>query len=132
MRFHGWLQGAQLEHRYREADVFVLPSWTEGLPNAMIEAMAAKLAVVVTAVGNIPDVIEDGVTGLLVPPRDVAVLTRALARMIDEPALRNSLAQAGHNGARATFSVEPAVERLVSEIQDAMVSNKSTINNGKF
>ena len=132
IQFHGWLHGAKLEQRYREADVFVLPSWAEGLPNAMIEAMAAKLAVLVTAIGNIPDVIEDGVTGLLVPPRDVKVLTQALARMIDEPALRESLAQAGHDKARAEFSVEPAVERLISGIQDAMVPTGPTIGKRKF
>ena len=132
VRFHGWLHGAQLEQRYRDADVFVLPSWAEGLPNAMIEAMAARLAVVVSAVGNIPDVIEDGVTGLLVPARDVAFLARALVRMIDEPALRISLARAGQYKARAEFSVEPAVERLISGIQDAMISNDVTLNKRKF
>lgn len=123
VRFHGWLHGLELEQRYREADVFVLPSWAEGLPNAMIEAMAAKLAVVVTTVGNIPDVIEHGVTGFLVLPRDIAGLTQALFRMIDEPALRRSLALAGHDKARAMFSVEPAVERLITVIQDAMISS---------
>lgn len=132
VRFHGWLHGAQLEQRYREADVFVLPSWAEGLPNAMIEAMAARLAVVVSAVGNIPDVIEDGVTGLLVPSQDVALLTQALARMIDEPTLRISLARAGQDRARAEFSVEPAVDRLISAIQDATASNRPIINKRKF
>lgn len=131
VRFHGWLHGAQLEQRYREADVFVLPSWVEGLPNAMIEAMAAKLAVVVSAVGNIPDVIDNGVTGLLVPPRDVAVLRQALTRMIDEPALRTSLARVGQDKARAEFSVEPAVERLIGGIQGALISYKPTINERK-
>src|SRR6185503_4308052 len=55
VRFDGWLTGSAVEEALMESDVLVLPSWAEGLPNAMIEAMAAKLAVVVSAVGNVPD-----------------------------------------------------------------------------
>lgn len=120
VRFHGWLQGELLEQRYREADVFVLPSFAEGLPNSMIEAMATKLAVVVTAVGNIPDVIDHGVTGLFVPPSDVPELTRALEKLIDNPILLRTIAQAGQEKARTDFSVEPAVERIISAIQNAV------------
>lgn len=121
VRFHGWLRGEQLEQRYRDADVFVLPSFAEGLPNSMIEAMAAKLPVVVTKVGNIPGVIEHGVTGWLVSPKDVPELTRALTKMIDEPMLRGKMAEAGQAKARADFSVEPAVERLMAAIQDVEI-----------
>ncbi len=67
VHFSGWLDGQALEDALSEADVFVLPSWVEGLPNSMIEAMAARLAVVVSSVGNIPDVVDDGREALLVP-----------------------------------------------------------------
>ena len=114
--FHGWLQGVALERVFKEADVLVLPSWAEGLPNAMVEGMAVGLAVVVTAVGNIPDVVTDGISGLLIPPRDAGALEKALARVIDDSALRIRLATAGHAIAAEQFGVEPGVTRLVSAV----------------
>lgn len=115
IHFSGWLGGDDLIQAFREADIFVLPSWAEGLPNAMIEAMAARLAVVVTSVGNITDVIKDGVNGLLVTPQDVAQLQTALSRVIDDRALRVRLAYCAHDLAASNYGVEPAVERI-SEI----------------
>jgi glycosyltransferase involved in cell wall biosynthesis len=116
--FHGWLHGEPLLQRYRDADVFVLPSFAEGLPNSMIEAMAAKLPVVVSAVGNIPDVIKNGVTGLLVEPNNVSELTKALSIVLENRSKMSALAMAGQEKARAEFAVEPAVERLMKVIQD--------------
>ena len=120
VKFHGWLQGAALEQVFKEANVLVLPSWAEGLPNAMIEAMAAKLAIVATTAGNIPDVITDGISGLLVPPCDPDALTRALAKIIDDPFLRNEIALAGNSIATTQFAVEPAVGRLLSAIDESL------------
>jgi glycosyltransferase involved in cell wall biosynthesis len=117
----GWLEGADLRAEYAAADVFVLPSWYEGLPNAMVEAMAAKLAIVVSAVGNIPDVIDAGTNGLLVVPRDASALTRALARVIDDAALREALAAAAFVTAEQCFSVEPAVRRIQESVQRALM-----------
>jgi glycosyltransferase involved in cell wall biosynthesis len=73
------------------ADALVLPSWAEGTPNVVLEALAAGRPVVATHVGGIPDVIEHGVTGLLVPPRDAPALATAMAEALgrawDEAAL---------------------------------------------
>ena len=110
--FHGWLSPDQVRRRLAEADVFVLPSWGEGLPNAMIEAMAAGVAVVVTSVGNIPDVVEHGVHGLVVPPRDPRELTRSLALLFADRALLDRLAENGRTLADAEFSVPNAVAHL--------------------
>lgn len=79
----------------RAADAFVLPSSTEGLPVSLLEAMAAGLPVVASAVGGIPDALGDPPAGLLVPPSRVPPLAEALARIAGEPALREAL------GARA-------------------------------
>jgi glycosyltransferase involved in cell wall biosynthesis len=125
VRFTGWMQPEELVEAYRDADVFVLPSWLEGLPNAMIEAMAARLAVVVSIVGEVPTVIRDGVNGLLVSPRDPAQLTRALARVIEDDALRGRLADAGHEMAVESFGVEPAVDRLVEIIRATTMNGSS-------
>jgi glycosyltransferase involved in cell wall biosynthesis len=119
VRFHGWLEPAAVRDALRQADVFVLPSWAEGLPNAMIEAMAAGLAVIVSRVGSIPDVVVDGESGLLVNPRDVDSLRQALVRIADDRPLRERLAKAAHRLAVREFSVETAVDRLVAQIDGA-------------
>lgn len=120
VELRGWLRGPELVAEYAAADVFVLPSWAEGLPNSMVEAMAAQLAVVVAAVGNIPDVLSDGRSALLVPPRDAASLQSALERIIVDRPLRERIAAGGHAIAVEKFGVEPAVDALVSAIEDAI------------
>jgi glycosyltransferase involved in cell wall biosynthesis len=117
IQFLGWQRGSAVEECLRDADVLVLPSWAEGLPNAMIEAMAAGLAVVVTHVGSVPDVVADGEEALVVPPRDVTALTGAIGRVIDEPALRARLGAAAHALAAERFNVEAAVDLMVGEFQ---------------
>lgn len=73
------------------AEVFALPSYDEGLPMALLEAMAAGLVSLTTPVGGIPEAVTDGVDGLLVPPGDVPALTGALTRLVEDPALRQRL-----------------------------------------
>lgn len=75
------------------ADVFALPSVDEGLPIALLEALAAGVPAVCTPVGGIPAVLEDGVSALLVPVHDVEALAGAIARLVEQPALRESLAR---------------------------------------
>lgn len=116
-RFNGWLSGKSLTAALAAADVFVLPSWAEGLPNAMIEAMAARLAVVVSSVGGVPDVVAHGEHALLVPPRDSAALAAALTRIVEDSVLRHRLAEAGHRLAAERFNVERAVDQMVGEFQ---------------
>ena len=120
VHFRGWLRGDALRAALAETDVLVLPSWAEGLPNAMIEAMAARLAIVVTAVGSIPDVVTDGRDALLVPPRDVLALERALSRVIDDRDLRQRLGDAALALAEAQFGVEPAIDKIITAIGQAI------------
>jgi glycosyltransferase involved in cell wall biosynthesis len=122
--FSGWLRGDDLLSALASADVLVLPSWAEGLPNAMIEAMAARLAVVVTNVGGIPDVAVDGEHALLIPPRDVRALQAALARVIDDVPLRHSLADSGFALAATRFGAERAADQIVGELR-AVVTRSS-------
>ena len=86
------------------ADVLALPSWTEGLPMAVLEAMAAGVPVVASAVGSLPQVLGEG-AGLLVPPGDTAALRAALARLAD-PGLRASLAAAARARVEARYGAE--------------------------
>lgn len=76
------------------ADVLVLPSWAEGTPNVILEALAAGRPIVATHVGGIPDVVRPGQTGLLVPPRDVPALTTALQNALDRPWNEEEIVQA--------------------------------------
>jgi len=103
----------------RMADVSVLPSWSEGLPNAVLEAMASGVAVVATRVGGVPELIEDGVTGLLVQPHDVAGLGAALTAVLSNPELAERLGWAARVRARDRFSFNRVVgetEALYQEV----------------
>lgn len=120
VRFRGALNEDALRSVLSECNILALPSWAEGLPNAMVEAMAAGLAVVVTAVGSIPDVVTNEQDALVVPPRDIAALENALRRVIGDPALRTSLGAAACARAQAQFAVEPAVEKILEALARAM------------
>lgn len=87
------------------ADIFAMPSRWEGLPLALLEAMFSGTAIVATAVGGVPEAIEDGTQGLLISPNDSHQLTNALRRLGRDPALRASLGQAARQRAEQDFSI---------------------------
>jgi len=95
-------------------DVFVLPSLWEGMPNVLLEAMAAGLPIVSTAVGGTPEVIVEGVTGLLVPPGEPTALATALRSLIENPALRLQFGQAGRARAEQEFSLAHNVAQITA------------------
>ena len=102
--FHGDVDN--VEEYLREADIFAFPSRHEGLPNALLEAMACGLPVVATSIGGIVDVIRDGENGILVKPDDVAGFYLALKRLIDSPETRRSLGTAARDTAEKDYSME--------------------------
>src|SRR5208282_1130214 len=93
-------------------DIAVLPSRAEGLPNAVLEYMAAGLPTVVSGVGGNAELVEDGVTGLLVPPEDSPALSAALLKLLHDPGLARQMVQRGHEFTIQNFSFE----RLVREV----------------
>jgi glycosyltransferase involved in cell wall biosynthesis len=93
------------------ADVYAMPSLSEGLPIALLEAMFAEKAIVASYVGGIPEVIEAGVSGELVPPSDPDALATALAGLLGDDERRRRLGAAAAERARAGYSVEAMVER---------------------
>jgi glycosyltransferase involved in cell wall biosynthesis len=88
----------------RTADVFVLSSRWEGLPLAIIEAMMSGLPVVGTRVGGVAEVMVDGETGLLVPPKDPEALASALNRLLEDAGLRRQMGEAGRRRALDRFT----------------------------
>jgi glycosyltransferase involved in cell wall biosynthesis len=97
---------------YHAADVYVLPSHTEGLPLSILEAMAAGLPVVSTRVGAIPGVIEEGVNGFLVSPGDVVGLASAIEALIKDGALRARMGRDNRLKIREEYSLAKHVERF--------------------
>jgi glycosyltransferase involved in cell wall biosynthesis len=95
-------------------DIAVLPSKAEGLPNAVLEYMAAGLPTIASRVGGTAELVEDGVTGLLVPPEDSKALSGALLRLLRDPALSRRIAASGQHRASENFSFE----RLIREVDE--------------
>jgi glycosyltransferase involved in cell wall biosynthesis len=102
-------------------DIAAVPSHEEPLGNATLEAMAAGRPVVGSRVGGIPEMIVDGQTGFLIPPRDAAALAAALRRLIEDKALRESYGRAGRDRAATTFSV-PAHAAQVQRVYDEVLA----------
>jgi glycosyltransferase involved in cell wall biosynthesis len=95
-------------------DVFVMSSVTEGLGTSILDAMACGKPVVGTSAGGIPESVVDGVTGLLVPPKDDAALGRAIIRLLKDPALRSRLGDAGKQRVAESFGVERMVRETLA------------------
>jgi glycosyltransferase involved in cell wall biosynthesis len=104
-------------------DIFVLPSYSEGVSLALLEAMAAGLPVIATAVGGLPEVVTDGQTGLLIPPRDAAALDGALTRLLSDPSLAKQLGENARRYVRKHFSLE-RLGREINEIYEELVAKK--------
>jgi glycosyltransferase involved in cell wall biosynthesis len=107
----GWLDEEAKDSLLRRAQVFVMPSLSEGLPMALMEAMAYGLAIVATEVGGIPEAIESGSEGLLVPPGDPEALAEAIRRLGADAELRDRLGAAARDRAERLDDVA-VVERL--------------------
>jgi glycosyltransferase involved in cell wall biosynthesis len=96
-----WVPPAERDRLLAGADAFALPSYAEGLPMALLEAMAWGLPVICTPVGSVPEHVHDGVEGILVQPGDIAQLARAIELIVGDDGLR------GRMGARARATAEP-------------------------
>lgn len=115
----GWVTGDQKDSLLREAAVYVLPSYNEGLPMGILEAMSMGLPVVSTPVGGIPDAIASESDGILVDAGDVAALALALKRLLHNPNLRQELGDAAREKIIQRFSAKtviPQLEKLYKEL----------------
>lgn len=110
--FEGWLNQDQVQDRLRRADIFALASFAEGVPVVLMEAMAMEIPCVSTWVNGIPELIRDRVDGLLVPPSDATELANAIDRLIEDQALRESIAKAGRQRVIEKYDLSKNVPRL--------------------
>ena len=110
-------------------DLFVLSSVTEGLGTSLLDAMAAERPVVATRAGGIPEVVADGETGLLVPPRDGVALAAAILEMLRDPARRQRCGAAGLARVRERFTVDRMVDQTL-DVYDALVGTSRAAGSG--
>ncbi|MFP6664231.1 MAG: glycosyltransferase [Deltaproteobacteria bacterium] len=103
-----------------EWDIYLLSSIIEGMPNALLEAMAAGMPVVTTDAGGCAEIVEDGVSGLLVAKADATVLADALERICRDPALAARLATAGAIRVRKYYSLEAMISAMDNAYRDAL------------
>ena len=100
------------------SDILCHPSLAEGLPNAIVEAMASGVPVVASNVGGIPDVVSHEETGLLVPPHDIKAIAGSINRLLDAPDLGARLAANGRRVARERFDLQRNLELLVARLEE--------------
>lgn len=123
--FVGTVRGDMKARLLQEASVFVLPSYQEALPMAVLEAMAAGLAIVATPVGGIPEVVRDGHNGFLVTPGDVEDLAEKLALLASDGRMRESMGQRSREIAERELDVRPYTVRLVALYESLTASGQA-------
>lgn len=112
--FEGAVNQDRIREFYAQADIFSLPSFAEGLPVVLMEAMAMELPCVTTYIAGIPEMIRDGVDGLLVPASDLEALVAALARLMDDEKLRRKLGKNGRKRIVEHYNLAHNVDRLAA------------------
>jgi glycosyltransferase involved in cell wall biosynthesis len=105
------------------ADLFVLPSLSEGSPNVLLESMAAKVPIVATNVGGVPEHVSNGETAILVPPADSASLAAAMTELLSDRSRAALLASAAFDKARLMFSSAKYDERILN-VYSRLIGNQ--------
>lgn len=123
IKFLGWR--SDVAQVYSDLDVFVQPSLNEGTPVSLIEAMAAGTPVVATRVGGVPDVVDDGCSGLLVPARDPSALAQAIVRLWRDPALRQRMGDDARRRVQPGYDISDLVARLQA-LYLQLLTNRTT------
>jgi colanic acid/amylovoran biosynthesis glycosyltransferase len=116
--FEGAVNQDRILSFYRTADAFCLPSFAEGLPVVLMEAMALQIPCVSTSITGIPELIRDGIDGLLVPASDLKSLVEALARLMDEAELRRRLGESGRSRVLKHFDLACNAKTLAAIFSD--------------
>jgi glycosyltransferase involved in cell wall biosynthesis len=113
VRFLGFVEHQEMPRKYQQADLFVLPSRRESFGLVLAEAMACGLPVVTTTAGAIPEVVEDGVTGVLVPPDDPEALANAVVSLLSDRPRMQAMQAAGAKRVRERFTWDQVAQRVM-------------------
>lgn len=124
VKFVGAVDEAELKRHYLASDIFCLPSRYESLGLVLLEAMSMGRPVVASRVGGIPEVVDEGVTGLLFEADDVADLAGALRRLIADPALRRAMGTAARRRYEETFSLGVVIRSLLAHYAETIAEHR--------
>lgn len=122
IHFTGWLTPAEMAKWYRTADILVVPSWYEPFGMVVLEGMINGLAVAASAVGGPAEILSDGRTGLLFPPRDPHALAQSILQLTSDSKLRTRIAVAGAAAVRKTWLWPQIVEKMRSVYEEAIAA----------
>lgn len=112
IQIKGWISGDQKDEVFQASDVLILPSYNEGLPMSILEAMAIALPIISTPVGGIPEAVEDGVNGFLIQPGDYKALAEKIDTLANDKQLREQMGQNGYKMAKEKFDIEVVTKQL--------------------
>jgi glycosyltransferase involved in cell wall biosynthesis len=124
IEFAGRRSRAEVVALLEQSDVFVLPSFAEGVPVVLMEALAAGVPVVATRIAGVPELVEHGANGLLAPPGDSSTLARHIGTLLNDPDLRDRLGRRGRSTVQEHFDVEREAARLL-DIMTSTISSTS-------
>jgi glycosyltransferase involved in cell wall biosynthesis len=117
-------QMALISDSFRRATVFVLPTFADAFPNVIREAMAARLPVVASKIGSIPEMVTEGITGFLVPTREVDTLAQALLRLLKDTTLCQRMGQVGYEVYREKFRWDSVTDIILKTINELAAERK--------
>jgi colanic acid/amylovoran biosynthesis glycosyltransferase len=127
VRFLGYQSQQQVRALLKQADVFVMSSFAEGLPVVLMEAMAAGVPVVATRIAGIPELVSDEESGLIVLPGDANAITKAVGRLLEDPDLRNRLAAAGRAKVEREFNINVESRWLAKILSCSLIGAEAEI-----
>ena len=114
----GWVGGTQKQQYLEECDIFILPSYFEGQPVSVLEAMANACGIVTTKTGSIPDMIIEGETGLFAIPKDTKTLEESLSKLLAEPELCRTLGENARRKVETEFSIDNNIKKLLAVYEE--------------
>ena len=129
VKFVGYKSQAEVRKYFEEADAFVSSSFAEGVPVVLMEAMAAGVPVVAPQIAGISELVEDGVSGYIVPAGDTVSLTQSIEKLLNDCELRTKFGTAGRNKVEKEFNINLEAEKLYQVMSKAINNEQLSVNN---
>lgn len=121
VKIGGWILGQDVENAYRNADIFILPSYNEGLPMSVLEALSFGLPIISTPVGGTPDAVQEGVNGYLVQPGDYKSLCERIELLASNKELRKQMGKESYKIAEMKFDINIIISELKNIYEELIV-----------